>query len=102
MRNLAMPQNPSEETISFVSETCRTELETAGIETFEGGVSIHGEVPSRIHGQLGQWAFKRAWTYWIADGPGIPPEIAEELHAKQAGKPRHSPLPQAAELQEVE
>lgn len=44
-----------------------------------------GEVPTTIVGMLGQWTFERAWYYWIAKGPGIPPDIAEELH-KTHGK----------------
>lgn len=42
----------------------------------------HGEVPTAITGQLGRWSFKRAWGYWVAEGPGIPPKVAEKLHEK--------------------
>ena len=39
------------------------------------------EVKTAIMGELHQWGFDRAWYYWIANGPGIPVEEAEALHA---------------------
>lgn len=61
----------------------RNELENAGIDVhsldlFRG----RGEVVSSIMGTLHGWSFKRAWNYWIAEGPGIPVEDAEKLHAE--------------------
>jgi hypothetical protein len=38
------------------------------------------EVPTVIIGELQNWGFRRAWRYWVAEGPGIPPEQATELH----------------------
>ncbi len=45
----------------------------------------HPEMRTIIVGQLGPWCFKRAWYYWVAEGPGIPPYYANTLH-KQFGK----------------
>ena len=45
-------------------------------------VRANGEVPTQHLGQLGSWGFSRAWYYWIATGPGIPPEDAKRLHDK--------------------
>jgi hypothetical protein len=42
-----------------------------------------GEVPTRWVGQLGPWKFRRAWYYWIASGPGIPPAQAVKLYEEQ-------------------
>ena len=43
-----------------------------------------GEVPTHVIGHIDPsgWGFERAWTYWVAEGPGIPVEEAEELHEK--------------------
>ena len=39
-----------------------------------------GEVKTIIMGWLHGWRFERAWRYWIAQGPGIPPVYADDLH----------------------
>jgi len=39
-----------------------------------------GEVKTHIIGFLHGWEFKRNWYYWVAKGPGIPPEYASQLH----------------------
>ena len=59
-------------------------------ELTEAGIGIYrfpefyreksGEVKTIVIGTLYGWTFKRAWYYWIAEGPGIPPVDAEELH----------------------
>lgn len=65
-----------------VTAACKSELEAAGIQTYVfGGLYGQSEVPSKCVGHLSGWSFKRAWYYWVATGPGIPPEIAERLHA---------------------
>lgn len=33
--------------------------------------SQSGEVKSSVVGMLHGWTFKRAWYYWVAEGPGI-------------------------------
>lgn len=59
------------------------ELEAAGVEvvSFEIFRNGSGEPQSSIVGQLGMWSFRRASYYWMATGPGIPPEDATRLHA---------------------
>lgn len=60
------------------------ELTEAGIPVFRLPESLRdtmGEVQSIVVGDLCGWEFKRAWYYWVAKGPGIPPEDAEALHA---------------------
>jgi len=47
--------------------------------------SSGGEPRSCIAGSLHGWSFRRAWYYWIAKGPGIPPRDAMDLH-KAHGK----------------
>lgn len=80
--NLARGFDASQEDITEVSDICKAELEAAGLETHTfGDYYGEGEVPSKTMGFIGQWKFERAWYYWRADGPGIPPEIAEQLHA---------------------
>ena len=65
------------------------ELEDAGIDVYRSEIFKNGksEVNTSVIGTLDPsgWGFRRAWYYWVADGPGIPPEIAEELH-KEWGK----------------
>lgn len=66
------------------------ELEAAGIEACKLPFTISGEVPSRLIGSLEKagWSFQRAWHYWEARGPGIPPEYAERLHAEHGKSAR--------------
>ena len=67
-----------------------TEIEA---ELVEAGINVstyeflrnRGEVKTSVIGGLHGWDFERAWKYWIAKGPGIPCEVAEELH-KTHGK----------------
>jgi len=81
MQNLAR-RDPTPEVIEEVTAICRAELEAAGIAVSEYDIfAKHGEVPSKAVGGLASWGFQRAWYYWIAEGPGIPPDIAEKLHA---------------------
>jgi hypothetical protein len=78
--NLASSATP--ENIERVTAICKAELEAAGIEPFIFGEFFgRGEVPSRCVGALANWRFERAWYYWQASGNGIPPDIAEKLHA---------------------
>lgn len=41
-----------------------------------------GEVKTSVIGSLHKWSFNRAWYYWVAKGPGIPPVYADKLHEK--------------------
>jgi len=67
--------------IGNVDAELTKELEKAGIEVHKwSSIKVQGEVDTHVIGVVHQWGFKRAWRYWVADGPGIPPEIAEELY----------------------
>ncbi len=61
---------------------CIDELESAGIKVNHLPFDRDGEVNTSILGSVSPWSFERAWRYWVAKGPGIPPEIAEELHSE--------------------
>lgn len=61
-----------------------SELSQAGIEP-EGPFEFlrkRGEVPSAYVGNLCMWGFERFWTYWVAKGPGVPPDEAQAFHEK--------------------
>ena len=62
---------------------CTAELTAVGIEAVYLPESCRPkhEVQTIVMGQLGQWGFRRAWYYWVAEGPGIPHDEAEQLHA---------------------
>lgn len=59
------------------------ELQFAGIEPYKMPETLrdnHPEMRSVVVGDLVNWHFTRNWNYWIAKGPGIPPEYANKLH----------------------
>ena len=58
-----------------------SELQQAGIDA-EGPFDFLrvGEVPFGYAGFSYMWSFRRAWYYWVAEGAGIPAEVAEEFH----------------------
>ncbi len=76
MKNLAGDDNCDRE--------IRRELERARIEIVEGERSTH-EVPASLTGKLGPFTFRRAWYYWVAEGP-MPIKMARELYADPVGK----------------
>ena len=67
---------------SDVDELLIKELEDAGItaNNYSFLKDGSGEVKSGVFGELPYWGFRRAWYYWVANGAGIPPEYAEQLH----------------------
>ena len=75
-RNLA-GQAPEHTDIECVSELQLANIEVARLPEV---LRSRHEVRTVIVGQIGPWGFDRAWRYWIAKGPGIPPLIAEALH----------------------
>jgi len=79
-KNLARHGGPEEN--PDVDETIKKELQEAGIDilSFKVPESMRGEVPLTIWGESHKWIFKRAWYYYVAEGPGIPPDVAEEFH----------------------
>ncbi|KKL10923.1 hypothetical protein LCGC14_2550960 [marine sediment metagenome] len=68
-------------------EAISNELQLAGIGIYKlpKGFREQYEVKTIITGTLYDWTFKRAWSYWVAEGPGISVEVAEQLH-KHYGK----------------
>ncbi len=60
------------------------ELTAAGIPVADLGVvyeaSDRREVKTRFMGDLHGWSFQRAWSYWIAEGPGLPLAYAQPLY----------------------
>lgn len=74
-------------------EILRDELKAAGIPTLQEDAGREpeylagmlrrssGEVKTSVMGVLHGWSFKRAWYYWMAEGPGIEVVAAEALHA---------------------
>jgi len=70
-----------------VDDLLSKELENAGIEVHKMPFTLKGEVKTSIIGSVGPWGFTRAWYYWVAQGPGIPPSYAWDLyntHGKDA------------------
>lgn len=69
---------------SNVDDALQAELEAAGIRAERLPEILRpsrGEVKSIVLGALHGWHFSRAWYYWIAQGPGLPPQYADPLHA---------------------
>ena len=68
----------------------QAELEQAGINVYrEDWLKNRGhEVNTSVMGTLYKWKFERAWYYWVAEGPGIPPSYANELHKKHGKEVR--------------
>ena len=65
-----------------VDEQLSAELAAAGIETLRLRYKSSGEARTSVMGVIEPWDFRRAWRYWIAEGPGIPVDLAERLHAE--------------------
>lgn len=70
--------------VGAADKACANELRLAGIkvEYLPEVLRGEGEVKTIVVGEIGKWSFERAWCYWIAKGPGIPPDIAAGLHAR--------------------
>lgn len=83
MENLATHTTDAAE-LAVLDEKCRAELLAAGITPLEIEIfrGKGGEVPTKIRGASDPfgWGFRRAWYYWVAEGPGIPPSYAAVLH----------------------
>ena len=80
--NLARHEPFDTSTIAEVTATCEVELKAAGINITIFSSVLRGEVPTLTFGSLSMWRFTRAWYYWVAQGPGIPLEVADKLHAE--------------------
>ena len=70
-----------------VDDLLAAELATADIEVQRVPEVMRekcgGEPQSIVIGELFGWRFRRAWYYWVAEGPGIPVEFATPLHEAQ-------------------
>ena len=65
------------------------ELKAAGIEVYKDEfLRDRGEVKTSVIGFMYRWKFRRAWYYWMAEGPGIPPKYANDLHKKHGKEVR--------------
>lgn len=62
----------------------KVELERARIPV-EHALAHRNMVPYTLVGRLGEIAFSRAWTYWVARGL-VPIETAEELYNDPVGR----------------
>lgn len=60
------------------------ELTRCGIEIIRGDRSNH-EVAASVTGKLGAFTFRRAWYYWVVEGP-MPLDVALKLWADPVGK----------------
>lgn len=61
------------------------ELEKAGIRPEKMPEMMRGKTGTRevltvVIGTHLKWSFERGWYYWIAQGPGIPYDLAKELN----------------------
>ncbi len=69
-----------------VDDWLEGELKAAGITAGRMAESMRersgGEPKSVVIGTLHGWSFRRAWYYWMVEGPGIPVDDAERLHEK--------------------
>lgn len=79
--NLARRGNDSSVWLE-VDSAVNNELRNAGIPSVgpHDWLRHNREVPAGYMGELCMWGFRRAWYYWIASGPGIPADKAEEFH----------------------
>lgn len=68
------------ELLNHIDEVAHAELRGAAIAVTSWEMLRKGEVPTKHVGHHARWTFHRAWKYWIAEGPGIPPEAAEKFN----------------------
>jgi hypothetical protein len=78
--NLARLSPTPIDVVAEVTAITEQELWAAGIDVSTFDFPIRGEVPTHAFGVLSTWHFERCWYYWVAKGPGLPPEIADRLH----------------------
>jgi hypothetical protein len=61
------------------------ELTRCGIEIVRSAERSTREAAASISGKLGAFAFKRAWYYWVVEGP-MPLELAIKLYEHPVGR----------------
>lgn len=84
MENLARGSDANDNVRKDVERKVLSELERCRIPTLKHDAG-RSEVPYGHIGKLGNFTFRRAWYYWVVDGP-VPLAIAEELYADHIGK----------------
>lgn len=89
--NLARHPGEAQSVFDEVDAQVFKELTEAGADhegclKFDMGRKIangaYKEVPTKHIGLAHGWKFERRWYYYAAEGPGIPPNMAEEFHQK--------------------
>jgi hypothetical protein len=60
------------------------ELQAAGVERVKGEKTGR-EVDASVSGKLGSFTFRRAWYYWVVEGP-TPLHVAEEMYKNPIGR----------------
>ncbi len=89
LENDDSPTDNDKKIIDEVTTQVESELHLASIKVFKFRSLFRlGEVPSHAVGTLSTWTFKRAWYYYVAEGPGLPVEVAEQLHEKHGNAVR--------------
>lgn len=87
--------------VDTCDETLEKELLEAGIEVIKLPIHVpQSEVPSKLIGSVERWSFKRAWYYWVAEGPGISVEDATDLfhtHGQEVRTEGHCGCPSPKE-----
>ncbi len=78
--NLARRQPASDIVCAEIDAVVEQELQAAGIEAHPLYSRLRSEVPTKWFGAHCTWSFERFWYYWVAKGPGVPPEVAEKFH----------------------
>lgn len=72
-----------------IDDILDAELRAAGIEPSQRLETLRGRIGCEIEtvslGAIGAWHFVRYWRYWVAKGPGIPPEDAMRLWEQCGG-----------------
>jgi len=101
--NLARHQGDVESYPEVDAQVVR-ELDAAGVKVIgpHEWLRERGEVPVAFMGELCMWGFRRAWYYWVAEGPGVPADRAEEFHktwGKQVRVDGHCGCPSPLEWQ---
>jgi hypothetical protein len=77
MKNLAGNNNCD----TFIKK----ELKLAGVPVVHVYFEHPHEVPFTVIGKLGDFTFRRAWYYWVVNGP-VPMSVAIELYNNPIGR----------------
>ena len=81
MQNLAIGSDATDEQKKKNDSVVKSELEAAGIKVAGPHEFLRRhEIYTAYIGDMCGWGFHRAWYYWVAEGPGIPPDLAQKFH----------------------